>query len=49
MERSPLTCTSEELYGILARANRTWLMLSLSNPAITEDHVIAGLRSSAMT
>lgn len=49
MEFSPLTCTAEELYGILARTNRTWLMLSLSNPAITEDHVVALLRNPAIT
>jgi hypothetical protein len=49
MELSPLTCTAEELYGIVARGNRTWLMLSLSNPAITEDHVVALLRNPAIT
>jgi hypothetical protein len=48
MDVSPLTCSAEELYGVVARANRKHLLLSLSNPAFTEDHVIALLRNSAV-
>lgn len=49
MELSPLTCSSEELLIIITRTNRTWLMLSLSNPAITEDHVVTLLRNPIIT
>src|SRR5215471_11457120 len=49
MELSPLTCTAEELYGIVSSNNRTWLTLSLSNPAINEEHVQVLLRNPAIT
>lgn len=48
MEISPLTCTAEELFGVVARSNRKHLSLSLSNPNFTEDHVIALLRNPAV-
>jgi hypothetical protein len=49
MDDSPLTCTSEQLYGVVSGQNRGWLMLSLSNPAITEDHIVALLRNPLIT
>lgn len=49
MELSPLTCSAEELYGIVSRTNRSWLLLCLSNPAITEDHLVALLRNPVIT
>ena len=48
-EISPLTCSSEELYTVVSSRNRTWLMLSLSNSAIQEDHLIALLRNPSIT
>jgi len=49
VEISPLTCTAEQLFGVVSRGNRSDLLLSLSNPAFTEDHVIALLRNPAIT
>jgi hypothetical protein len=49
MELSPLTCNAEELYTVVASANRTWLRLALANPSINEQHVIALLRNPAIT
>jgi len=48
MDVSPLTCTAEELFGVVARPDRKRLLLSLSNPNFTEDHVIALLRNPAV-
>ena len=47
--RSPLTCTSEELYTIVSSSNRRWLLLCLSNPAMSENHVLALLRNPTIT
>lgn len=44
-EISPLTCSAEELYSVVARPNKKWLRLCLSNPAMSEDHVVALLRN----
>jgi hypothetical protein len=49
MDISPLTCSSQQLYTILSGSNPKFLRLSLSNPAMTEDHVIALLRNSMVT
>jgi len=49
MEISPLTCKSEELYSIVSSSNRTHQMLCLSNPVITEDHILALLRNPHIT
>jgi hypothetical protein len=49
MEVSPLTCTSEQLFTVVSSQNSNWLLLALSNPAITEDHVIALLRNPSIT
>jgi hypothetical protein len=48
-EISPLTCTSEELYTILSGSNRGLLLLCLSNPRMTEEHVLSLLRNSHIT
>lgn len=47
-EISPLTCSAEELYSVVARPNKKWLLLCLSNPAMTEDHIIALLRNPSI-
>jgi len=49
MDVSPLTCNSQQLYTILSSSNLKNLRLSLSNPAMTEDHVIALLRNAMVT
>ena len=49
MDLSPLTCTAEQLYTIVSGHNRSWLLLSLSNPAMNEDHVVALLRNPIIT
>jgi hypothetical protein len=48
-ESTPLTCSSEELYTFVSSSNRSWLMLSLSNPRVTEEHVLALLRNPHIT
>jgi hypothetical protein len=45
LEPSPLTCTSEELYSIVSSSNRTRLLLCLSNPFLTEEHILSLLRN----
>jgi hypothetical protein len=49
MDLSPITCTAEQLYRIVSGHNRSWLLLSLSNPAMTEDHLVALLRNPTIT
>ena len=49
VEISALTCTAEQLFTVVSRGNRNDLLLSLSNPAITEDHLIALLRNPVLT
>jgi hypothetical protein len=49
MDISPLTCNSQQLYTIVSGSNLKLLRLSLSNPVMTEDHVIALLRNSMVT
>lgn len=49
MQTSPLTCSTEELYGVVSSRNRSHLLLSLSNPLITEDHIVALLRNPILT
>jgi hypothetical protein len=49
VEISALTCTAEQLFTVVSRGNRNDLVLSLSNPAITEDHLIALLRNPVLT
>jgi hypothetical protein len=48
-ELSPLTCSSEELYTILSGSNRSLLLLCLSNPKLSEDHVLSLLRNPHIT
>ena len=48
-ESSPITCSSEELYSFVSSSNRTWLLLSLSNRSLTEDHVLSLLRNPHIT
>jgi hypothetical protein len=49
MDVSPLTCNAQQLYTILSGSNRSRLRLGLSNPAVTENHVLALLRNSFIT
>ena len=49
MELSPLTCTSEELYTIVSSPNTTRVLLCLSNPSITEEHILSLLRNPRIT
>jgi hypothetical protein len=49
LEPSPLTCTAEELYSIVSSSNRTRLLLCLSNPHLTEDHILSLLRNPHIT
>ncbi len=44
-ELSPLTCTAEELHTVVTGKNPTFLRLCLSNPKITDDHLLALLRN----
>jgi hypothetical protein len=44
-ELSPLTCTAEELHTVVSGRNPTWLRLCLSNPRITENHLLSLLRN----
>jgi hypothetical protein len=46
---SPISCTSEQLFTVVSSQNSNWLLLALSNPAMTEDHVIALLRNPRVT
>jgi hypothetical protein len=46
---SPLTSSSEELYSLVCSANKTHLLLCLSNPKITEDHILSLLRNPHLT
>jgi hypothetical protein len=48
-EISPLTCTAEQLHTVVSGKNPTWLRLCLSNPKITEDHLMALLRNPRIT
>jgi hypothetical protein len=51
MEReiSPLTCSGEELYSLVSGSNRTYLLLCLSNPLISEEHILSLLRNPRIT
>jgi hypothetical protein len=49
MDVSPLTCTATELYTVVSGSNPKNLRLSLSNPAIQEDHLLALLRNARIT
>jgi hypothetical protein len=49
MEVSPLTCTASELYTVVSGSNPKNLRLSLSNPAIQEDHLLILLRNVRIT
>src|SRR5262245_60827967 len=48
-EISPLTCTAEQLHSVVSGKNPTWLRLCLSNPKITEEHLMALLRNPRIT
>lgn len=48
-EISPLTCTAEQLHSVISGKNPTWLRLCLSNPRITEDHLLTLLRNPRIT
>ena len=49
MTVSPLTCTALELYTVVSGSNPKNLRLSLSNPAIQEDHLLILLRNARIT
>jgi hypothetical protein len=49
LEPSPLTCTGEELYSIVSSTNRTRLLLCLSNPMLSEEHIQSLLRNPRIT
>jgi hypothetical protein len=46
---SPVHCTSQELFSLVCSANKSHLLLCLSNPRITEDHIISLLRNPHIT
>ena len=49
LEPSPLTCSGEELYSIVSSSNRTRLLLCLSNPGLSEEHILSLLRNPHIT
>lgn len=49
LDPSPLTCSREELYAIVSSSNRTRLLLCLSNPVLTEEHILSLLRNPHIT
>lgn len=49
MEISPLTCSADELYAVVSSSRAPWLRLSISNPAMTTQHVILLLRNKSIT
>src|SRR5262245_34479843 len=49
LDVSPLTCTASELYTVVSGSNPKNLRLSLSNPAIQEDHLLVLLRNMRIT
>ena len=48
-EPSPLTCSGDELYSIVSGSNKTRLLLCLSNPLLSEEHILALLRNPHIT
>ncbi len=49
LEPSPLTCSGEELYSVVSSSNRTRMLLCLSNPLISEEHILSLLRNPHIT
>ena len=49
LEPSPLTCSGEELYSMVCSSNRTRVLLCLSNPRLTEEHILSLLRNPHIT